>query len=158
MPSALKYAWPDLAGFWSQKAEFGTGAHVFQPSQTKDNHGDGNPVRFLVFARKQWSCASLWDKFEDGHCHRLTTKDRMWRHQKFGTSILQLDCCYNPCQLTNWSLCIDVDTCSLWAATQFALSSYNLHTPNFISFKFVRFMLYGVASELTRPWKLHSIS
>lgn len=26
MPSVLKYPWPDLAGFWSQKAEFGTGA------------------------------------------------------------------------------------------------------------------------------------
>ncbi len=49
--------------------------HDFQLSQMKDWHRETIVAISLIVAPNWWSCVVQWERFKDGRCHGLATKD-----------------------------------------------------------------------------------
>ncbi len=60
---------------------------------------------FLVMAPKLWSYVRLWERFKDGCCYGLETRDSLrsffWKCQKFRITISQCVCCDDQRLLTS---------------------------------------------------------
>ncbi len=67
--------------------------HGFQLSQMKETIA----VVSLIVSPNQWCCVVQWERFKDGCCHGLATKDSL----RYSMIIAQCVCCYDPHLLTN---------------------------------------------------------
>ncbi len=71
--------------------------HNFRLSQTKDWHRETIVAISVIVAPNWWFCVVQWERFKDGRCHSLATKDSL----QYSMIIAQCICCYHPRLLTN---------------------------------------------------------
>ncbi len=80
-------------------------------SLTKDWHRETIFAISVIEAPNRWSCVVQWERFKDGHCHSLVTKESL----RYSMIITQCVYCYDPHLLINQYKYIKLLTSSSYA-------------------------------------------